>query len=108
MSDSPPSLVDWVGVLDHIERSLANSLSLAAEPPAETPLAGDRTTGPLERLDAKLALWQACLERVQAEAAEAEALVAEQEQSLADWHQRQQAARERLERSAECRVQSAE
>jgi hypothetical protein len=89
--------------LDQIEAALVQWLPLAAEPGPAAPAAeGDLAAEkrPLAVLDERLAELQACLDRAERHAAEAEALLTAEVQALEDWLVALAAARQTLDRAA--------
>jgi hypothetical protein len=90
------SVQSWMEILDHIERSLKESLALAPEPrPVQVAETGAGAAA-LQVLDERLARWQACLEETARVALEAESLVTSAEEALSALRGRMGPARERL------------
>jgi hypothetical protein len=86
MSDTPAprSLAAWMDVLDHIDRSLADSLARTPEPaPITAPTAP--APSPLARLDERLAAWQLSLERVEKQATSSTERLNAEHAALAEW-----------------------
>jgi hypothetical protein len=92
----PRSVLAWLDILDHIDRSLLESLALAPELPDVAVSEGGSGAAALKLLDERLARWQACLEDTARKAVEAEALVTSAEDALSALRGRIGPARERL------------
>src|SRR5262245_34659977 len=84
----------WMDVLDHVERSLRQSLDQTAEVPAAPPREERGTCAALERFDARVRRWQASLDEARRHAAGADDAVAVEYAAL-------QACRERLGNAVE-------
>jgi hypothetical protein len=69
-------MLAWMDVLDHIDQSLQQSLRQAPEFPPLPRVEESANPCPLERLDERLARWQACLDAVQDKATAADELLA--------------------------------
>src|SRR5262245_55106189 len=89
----PSATGSWRDVLGRIEESLRQSLEQLAlpSPPEDAPAAA-----PPRALDEWLSAWQARLEEVEMEAAEADGLLAAAGEALGKWQAEAAAVRERL------------
>ena len=86
MSHSHPTrpLVEWMDVLDHIDRSLGDSLARTPEP---APISGASAPAPspLARLDERLAAWQSSLEQVEKQATTSTERLNAEHAALSEW-----------------------
>ena len=77
-------LVAWMDVLDHIDRSLGQSLARTPEPePMADPVAPP--TNHLARLDERLAAWHASLEQVEKQAATSTDRLEAEHSAFTEW-----------------------
>lgn len=91
----------WMDVLDRIEQSLRQTLSLVEEP---APAPRREEPGPrqaLDRLDARMRKWQASLDEARRHAAEADEALAAEHAALLDCRERLGGAMEVLARWCE-------
>jgi hypothetical protein len=91
----------WMEVLDRIEQSLRQSLSVVVEP---APAPRREEPGPreaLDRLDARMRQWQASLDEARRNAAGADEALAAEHASLLDCRERLGVAIEALARWCE-------
>ncbi len=85
----------WMEILDRIDESLKQSLSLASEPsPGE--VRSHAELAALQQLDERLARWQTRLDRADQNTEQLQAVVAAEEAALAEMGQRLGAVREKL------------
>jgi hypothetical protein len=84
----------WMAVLDRIEQALLASLSRTPAPVAAPPKSP--VPAPLAPLDERLARWQACLERMEDNAREADGLLAAEQAALERWQEGVARVREAL------------
>lgn len=98
MPAEPAPGVSWMQVLDRIELALAESLARAALPEGGQPPAppAGAAEAALSALDGRLAEMEACLERAEAEAAGADALLAAEAEALRGWLATLAATRQKL------------
>jgi hypothetical protein len=90
----------WMAVLDRMQQTLGGSLAGSPEPPAG-PAAPPAPQSPLRRLDDRLARLQGSLEQAERGAAEADALLAAEADTLQRWAELLAGARQTLaERAA--------
>src|SRR4051794_35223599 len=84
--ESRPLLV-WMEVLDRIESALGQVLARIPEPapPASSPKKEDEPPAAWQPLDRSLGALDACLERIQREAAEVDAWLEKECQGLEGW-----------------------
>ncbi|MFO0927749.1 MAG: hypothetical protein U0736_12045 [Gemmataceae bacterium] len=90
-------LLAWMGVLDHIEQSLQTILAGLVDPPPGPPLAEEiDPTAALRPFDDRLAAWQTCLDRADADTEQLLQLLAVEEAALTAYRDKFGALRERL------------
>jgi hypothetical protein len=95
LADSQQMLA-WTSVLNRIEQSLQQSLSLAAEPATEPPPGQGEGAAALLALDDRLARWQDCLDSAAERTAEAGRKGSSAEEALTEILRRLGAAREKM------------
>ena len=79
---NPP--VAWMDVLDHIDRSLAQSLARTPEP-AQVAATNEPARNYLAPLDERLAVWQSSLEQVERLAATSTLRLDAEHAALGEW-----------------------
>lgn len=90
-------LLAWMDVLDHIERSLQETLhGLVDPPPGPSPAEESDPTAALRPLDDRLAAWQARLDQADADVEQLERLLTADELALTAYREKLAALRDRL------------
>ena len=100
MTETNPSarpLVAWMDVLDHIDRSLGQSLAKTPELAPTADLA-ETAGSPLARLDERLDAWQSSLEKVEREATTSKERMNAEYAALAEWLEKLTQVRDRFSR----------
>lgn len=103
MESAPaPDVQAWGAILDRIEASLHQSLSLAGDPTTDVPRpvseAGPPGAAPLARLDERLAGWQTYLAQAERDATAADQHLTQEQAGFEGWLGQLVTAREELVR----------